>query len=484
LQATNIDFSLSSCQNFALLSRFSLLHTLVVDKVGLVSLEGFPTLPTLCFLSLSGNTIRVLHRMLKALQKKCPVLTHLTLLGNPCCPDPLGSSGSTDDSAGALRQEAYERHRMHMSMALPNLLVLDGRITDAAAEQPRPWYAGDAARMDCRAAVLSAMEGDFLIREGAASGGAGAGAGAAVGPPSFYEMFVKSVGSVAMATFRIVLDSKGRYTIGGSTHGSLEDLVFAIGPKMLQDPVGGAQLMLGNAVIVNSQGGYSEAVYGDDDESFYHGSGGAGGVVPASPVPVFVSSSLRGGDTSSSSSSNTPPAGSPHAARPLPAVPPVMTGGGGGGALYDARTMPSASSSPAPSSSTPQHKEDVYATPNRETFTVEIRRPDLRTSYGFSLGENAAGAKFITGVVSGGLSDAKLQLGDTIVSLNGKTAADMSHADVIATVVSGCQLLLRLRRASTEAIAASASIPLWEPPSLALALARVLSPPCQFQPNC
>lgn len=162
LAATTVDFSSSSCQNFMLLTRFSALQTLVVERVGLITLEGFPALPNLTFLSLAHNRIRVLHRMMKALQKKFGKLTHLSLLGNPCCPEPFPDSL---EPSVALRQEEYERFRVHMTMALPTLKMLDGRITDDAQEQGRAWYAGAANKIDCRAAVLSANDGDFLVRE-------------------------------------------------------------------------------------------------------------------------------------------------------------------------------------------------------------------------------------------------------------------------------------------------------------------------------
>ena len=64
-----------------------------------------------------------------------------------------------------------------------------------------------------------------------------------------------------MATFVISIDEKGRYTLGGGTHGSLEDLVFAVGPTMLHDPVNGVDLMLGNAVLVSLRSWLPTMVY-------------------------------------------------------------------------------------------------------------------------------------------------------------------------------------------------------------------------------
>ena len=137
-------------------------------------------------------------------------------------------------------------------------------------------------------------------------------------------------------------------------------------------------------------GGYSEAVYGDDEESFYQGGGdgassrdGAAALL-SSPVPVFVSSS--GGVHATEARSPQ------QSSRPLPALPE---------SLYDERTLQASTTNVAALTSAPtksRRKEDIYASPNRDSFTVELRRPDLRTSYGFSLGENGAGAKFITGV--------------------------------------------------------------------------------------
>lgn len=303
-------------------------------------------------------------------------------------------------------------------MALPTLQSLDGRITDAAQEQPRAWFAGPTHKIDCRAAVLAANDGDFLIRENDATT-----------PPSL-SLLVKASGP-RIATFPIVYDSKQRFVFDmAATYGSLEDLIFAIGSKTLHGP-NAEEVILGNAVVVNQTGYGTEP--GWDEVSMG---------VPEPPARFFRAGALSGSDSSQSSH-----------------VPPALPARNNTAAAPTARAAAARASSAAEASTaaTPKIPSPSSAAAGAEaeaalvapvTSLLEINRANQSQSYGFSLGESSEGAKFITGIVSGGLSDGKLRLGDSIVSINGKVAVDLAHSEVIAAIVSGCQLVLRIARPS------------------------------------
>lgn len=217
-------------------------------------------------------------------------------------------------------------------------------------------------------------------------------------------------------------DSKRRYVFNmGATYGSLEDLIFSVSSRTLSGP-NGEDVILGNAVIVNETGYGAEP--GWDAVSMGVPEPPARFIMPqrqASTRATLAERQQQQQQQARSSMSSRPP-------MPLPTT----------GAEATARA----------SASTAMAETALPPAPAMAELAVEINRADLTQSYGFSLGESKEGAKFITGVVTGGLSDGKLRLGDSILSINGNIAADLDHSEVIAQIVSGCKLGLVLLRPS------------------------------------
>ena len=71
-------------------------------------------------LSLNNNRLKLLYSVLKICVKRFRQLTHLNLIGNPCCcrGDPQAS-----ERTEATREEEYEQYRAHVTLALPALQV-------------------------------------------------------------------------------------------------------------------------------------------------------------------------------------------------------------------------------------------------------------------------------------------------------------------------------------------------------------------------
>mmetsp|Transcript_18866 Transcript_18866/g.55956 ORF Transcript_18866/g.55956 Transcript_18866/m.55956 type:complete len:1838 (+) Transcript_18866:503-6016(+) len=84
-----------------------------------------------------------------------------------------------------------------------------------------------------------------------------------------------------------------------------------------------------------------------------------------------------------------------------------------------------------------------------EIVTVEITRPTLASSFGFGVGVAENGDLLISTVRKGGLGEGAVCLADTIVSIDGKSAADLGHDGVLKIVRENKEVELTLRREKT-----------------------------------
>eukprot|EP00743_Colponemidia_sp_Colp-15_P002681 GILK01002905.1.p1 GENE.GILK01002905.1~~GILK01002905.1.p1 ORF type:complete len:240 (+),score=15.42 GILK01002905.1:66-785(+) len=110
----HLDLSDNVMTSLAGLHVFDKLNSLVLDRNSLTDLSDLPILYSLDTLSLNQNNISHLVRLMDALSLKCPNVTFLSLLKNPCCPffDELNS-------------EAYYCYRLYVIYRLPKLEFLD-----------------------------------------------------------------------------------------------------------------------------------------------------------------------------------------------------------------------------------------------------------------------------------------------------------------------------------------------------------------------
>eukprot|EP01079_Euglenida_sp_SAG-EU17-18_P009788 gene9788-1764_t len=133
------------------LAAFTKLQKLILDGNSINSIEGLPRMPLLETLWMNKNDLqcslispawllctdmlayyvcdarRDLEPLLHHLSKFSPKLTYLSVLGNPCCPNEFGASGTTDE---------YKRHRIYVVFRLPGLKYLDSKpVTKAEKDE-------------------------------------------------------------------------------------------------------------------------------------------------------------------------------------------------------------------------------------------------------------------------------------------------------------------------------------------------------------
>lgn len=113
--AEHVDLSHNSFHSLEFLQDFDKVQTLIIDHNPLRSLSSLPLLPRLDTLSLNYNQIPDCES-LQVLARSCPSLTHLSLMGNPCCP--LLSPSVSED--------VYESYCERVAYYLPSLKLLDG----------------------------------------------------------------------------------------------------------------------------------------------------------------------------------------------------------------------------------------------------------------------------------------------------------------------------------------------------------------------
>ncbi len=91
------------------------LEKLILDNNSLTTLASLPSLPRLRTLWANKNAIGNQEEMFAILAAKCPGVTYLSLLFNPCCPNML--MGNTEAE--------YRRYRVYAKHRLPSLINLD-----------------------------------------------------------------------------------------------------------------------------------------------------------------------------------------------------------------------------------------------------------------------------------------------------------------------------------------------------------------------
>ena len=70
----------------------------------------------------------------------------------------------------------------------------------------------------------------------------------------------------------------------------------------------------------------------------------------------------------------------------------------------------------------------------------------LRVDFIDFAGTTTDGDKVITKVSAGGLAEGKLEVGDTVASVNGQSVAAMDHEDVLKVIVASLTISMVLRR--------------------------------------
>lgn len=120
-------------QRWTVLSRFSSLETLVLDKNNLKSLEGMPPLKTLKTLWLNNNRIDDFDLILQEIRSLFPNLEYLSMLRNPINPAIY---------FGSENEKPYNRFRRRILQEMPKLRVIDtqdvtAKERDDARNQPK-----------------------------------------------------------------------------------------------------------------------------------------------------------------------------------------------------------------------------------------------------------------------------------------------------------------------------------------------------------
>jgi len=103
-------------KRWTLLSNFTSLETLVLDKNNLKSLEGMPPMKTLKTLWLNNNQIDDFELILQEVQSLFPNLEYLSMLRNPINPAIY---------FGSENEKPYYRFRRRILQEMPNLRVID-----------------------------------------------------------------------------------------------------------------------------------------------------------------------------------------------------------------------------------------------------------------------------------------------------------------------------------------------------------------------
>jgi len=117
--AEHLDLSRNELHSLDCLAGFDRMQTLICDHNSLCTLTSLPLLKQLDTLSLNFNHLSDLES-LEHVARCCPALTHLSLMGNPCCPllNPAGSEAT------------YAIYREEVAYYLPSLLLLDGSLLE------------------------------------------------------------------------------------------------------------------------------------------------------------------------------------------------------------------------------------------------------------------------------------------------------------------------------------------------------------------
>lgn len=128
--AREVHLSFNGLTSLAGLEKFAAtMETLILDNNSLVALDTLPPkLPQLKTLWLNNNSISDLEAALNVLSARCPALTYLSLLKNPCCPNELVGKN----------EHEYSRYRIYVKHRVPTLTTIDADVvTEEEADTAR-----------------------------------------------------------------------------------------------------------------------------------------------------------------------------------------------------------------------------------------------------------------------------------------------------------------------------------------------------------
>ncbi|TRY61159.1 hypothetical protein TCAL_12952 [Tigriopus californicus] len=117
---TILDLTNNSIRTVDFISQFDSLHTLVLDHNMINETTLFPITPQLRILWINFNNIQELEPFTEQLRVAVPKLQILSLIGNPCVPNPMYRSSFHD----------YALYRMLVLAKLPWIAFLDDRGVD------------------------------------------------------------------------------------------------------------------------------------------------------------------------------------------------------------------------------------------------------------------------------------------------------------------------------------------------------------------
>eukprot|EP00028_Trichosphaerium_sp_Am-I-7-wt_P010573 CAMPEP_0168527146 /NCGR_PEP_ID=MMETSP0405-20121227/12414_1 /TAXON_ID=498012 /ORGANISM="Trichosphaerium sp, Strain Am-I-7 wt" /LENGTH=227 /DNA_ID=CAMNT_0008550173 /DNA_START=46 /DNA_END=729 /DNA_ORIENTATION=+ len=113
--ATQLTLSFNNISTVTNIDKFTGLRELILDNNSLVARQSLPSIPTLETLWVNNNKINNLDRFINEVAEKCPNLTYLSMLRNPCCPNYFVGKDS----------KAYQQYRYFVIAKLPKLQFLD-----------------------------------------------------------------------------------------------------------------------------------------------------------------------------------------------------------------------------------------------------------------------------------------------------------------------------------------------------------------------
>ncbi|KAL0218804.1 hypothetical protein P9112_004457 [Eukaryota sp. TZLM1-RC] len=118
----SLDLSNNSITDLSQLSNTPNLTTLILNNNRITDTTFFPPLLNLKTLWVAKNEICNIHRFITMIEKSCPHLTDLLLLGNECCPSYLNNRSKRE----------YTEYRHFVISRLPTIKVLDcAPVTDS-----------------------------------------------------------------------------------------------------------------------------------------------------------------------------------------------------------------------------------------------------------------------------------------------------------------------------------------------------------------
>jgi hypothetical protein len=118
------------------------IETLVLDHNQMLAIQSLPDLPRLHTLFVNNNSLHDLNDTLNTIKLRCPNIKVLAMMRNPLCPDPYFADSSNNNYALL----AYQKYRIQVISALPNLKFLDATpVTSEERKASRKMLADQAS---------------------------------------------------------------------------------------------------------------------------------------------------------------------------------------------------------------------------------------------------------------------------------------------------------------------------------------------------